>query len=88
MIDRANYTFENIISHYVQPKDNSVGQDSFLLYSDSKGIHLSYGIIREKNRLPDINSTVTVTTDSSVSCFDAALFLDHGLAVVDCAKKG
>ena len=29
-----------------------------------------------------------MTSESDVSCFDAALFLDHGLAVVDCAKKG
>lgn len=80
--------FTNIISYYVEPKGNTVGQDSFLLYSDSSGIHLSYGIIRDKNRLPDVNSTVTIPTESDEVCFDAALFMDHGLAIVDCAKKG
>ena len=29
-----------------------------------------------------------VTSDPDVTCFDAALFLEHGLAVVDCTKKG
>lgn len=27
-----------------------------------------------------------VTTDKSIECFDAALFLDHGLAIVDCLR--
>lgn len=29
-----------------------------------------------------------ITSDKNVECFDAAMFLDHGLAVVDCIKKG
>lgn len=29
-----------------------------------------------------------MTSEPDEVCFDAALFLDHGLAVVDCAKKG
>lgn len=27
-----------------------------------------------------------VTMDKNVKCFDAALFLDYGLAIVDCLK--
>ena len=27
-----------------------------------------------------------VTTDKSIECFDAALFLDHGIAIVDCLR--
>ncbi len=89
MLDQKNQYFPNIISHYVEPKDNSVGRDSFLLYKDLTGtIMISYGIIRDKNQLPAANSTAIVTTDKDVVCFDAALFLDQGLAIVDCAKKG
>jgi hypothetical protein len=49
---------------------------------------LTYGIIDKKDRLPSVNSTAIIETDENVTCFDAALFLDHGLAVVDCARKG
>jgi hypothetical protein len=88
MLEQRNQYFPNIISHYIEPKDNSVGRDSFLLYKDLTGSTLiSYGIIQDKKKLPEVNSTAIVTTDKDVVCFDAALFLDHGLAVVDCAKK-
>lgn len=66
-----------------------MGRDSFILYSEQNGtIKLSYGVIRDKGQLPDISSTVTVTSDKNVVCFDAALFMDHGLAIVDCAVTG
>ena len=71
----------------MEKKDNTVGKDSFLLYKNTAGqIMLSYGVIRNKNRLPDVGSTVIVSNDSNIVCFDAALFLDHGLAIVDCAR--
>jgi hypothetical protein len=88
ILDRKNQYFPNIISHYIEPKDNSVGRDSFLLYKDLVGTTMiSYGIIKDKSSLPETNATAIVTTDKDVSCFDAALFLDHGLVIVDCAKK-
>lgn len=89
ILDRRNAYFPNIISHYVEPKENTVGRDSFLLYKDFTGsVMLSYGIIRDKGSLPVVNSTAIVTTDKNIVCFDAALFMDHGLAIVDCAKTG
>ena len=89
VLDRVNTYFPNVISHYIEPKDNSVGRDSFLLYKDNGGtIWLNYGIIRSKDRLPETSSSVIVSSDKNVICFDAALFLDHGLAVVDCVKTG
>ena len=46
VLDRANMTFQTIISHYVENRHKTVGRDSFLLYSNNAGVHLSYGIIR------------------------------------------
>jgi hypothetical protein len=87
LLDRKEAYYPGLISHYVEPKDNSVGRDSFLLYKDATGtVLLSYGIIRDKGYLPDVKSTAIVTNDKDVVCFDAALFLEHGLAIVDCAK--
>ena len=66
-----------------------MGRDSFLLYKDLSGtVMISYGIIKDKNYLPVVNSTAIVTTDKDIVCFDAALFLDQGMAIVDCARKG
>jgi len=86
-LDRMNtYIFE-MVSHYIEKKDNSVGRDSFILYKDMTGsYHFSYGTINDKNSLPQFNTTMIVTTDKNVKCFDAALFLDHGLAIVDCLR--
>ncbi|CAM6004635.1 unnamed protein product [Sphagnum balticum] len=87
ILDSRNAYFPGIISHYVEPRFNSVGRDSFLLYKDLTGtIFLSYGIIRNRDQLPDVTSTTIVTNDKNVNCYDAALFLEHGLAIVDCAR--
>ena len=67
VMDEKKQYFAQIISHYVQPKDNSVGRDSFLLYKSSTGaIMLTYGIIRDKSLLPETSSTLIVTTDKNV----------------------
>ena len=66
-----------------------MNRGSFLLYKDHSNVtFLTYGVITDKGKLPKINSTVKITSEKDVECFDAALFLEHGLAVVDCAKKG
>lgn len=86
-LDRRNSYIPSIISHYIEHKDNGIGRDSFILYKDFSGsVHFTYGIIRSKSSLPELNSTVVVTTQKNVECFDAALFLDHGIAIVDCIK--
>jgi hypothetical protein len=85
-LDRRGGYYPGIISHYIEPKDNGVGRDSFLLYKQGKAVMLTYGVIRNKDLLPEINSTAIITTEDNVVCFDAALFLEHGLAYVDCAK--
>ena len=86
-LDRRNsYIFE-MVSHYIEKKDNTVGKDSFILYKDITGAyHFTYGMIGDKTSLPTMNTTMIVTSDKSVRCFDAALFMDYGLAIVDCIR--
>ena len=80
------YIFE-MVSHYIEKKDNGVGKDSFILYKDITGsYHFTYGVITDKTSLPTFNTTMIVTTDKNVRCFDGALFLDYGLAIVDCIR--
>lgn len=86
-LDRINTYITEIISHYVEKKDNTVGRDSFMLYKDITGsYHFTYGQITDKRSLPHFNTTMVVTTDKNVQCFDAALFLDHGIAIIDCVR--
>lgn len=48
-LDRLSAYFPNIISHFVEAKDNTVGRESFLLYKDTSGaIKLTYGLIRDQ----------------------------------------
>ena len=43
-------------------------------------------MITDKTSLPQLNTTFIVSTAKNVQCFDAALFLDYGIAVVDCLR--
>ena len=86
-LDRQDVYLANIISFYIEKKDNTVGTQSFVLYSDMSGsTHFTYGSITNINLLPQMNSTIFVTSDKNVKCFDAAIFLDHGIAIVDCVQ--
>lgn len=86
-LDRIDSNYPGIISHYVQQSGNGVGTDSFILYNDTNSvIRLAYGVISDQKKLPKVNATVDVTSDKNVQCFDAALFLDHGLAIIDCVR--
>jgi hypothetical protein len=87
-LDRISSYFAEIVSHYIEKKDNSVGKDSFILYKDITGsYHFAYGQITDKRSLPHFNTSFIVTTDKNVQCFDAALFLDHGIAIIDCLRN-
>ena len=52
-IDRT-YTYSpNIITTFIEHKDNSLGTDAFMLYQNNVGATLlNYGIIRSKDKLP------------------------------------
>jgi hypothetical protein len=49
-------------------------------------ILFNYGTIKNQTSIPDLDFTVTVTTDKTVKCFGAALLLDYALAIIDCVK--
>lgn len=57
------------------------------MYKEVTGAYIfTYGTINDKRTLPHFNTTMIVTMDKNVKCFDASLFLDYGLAIVDCLK--
>lgn len=43
-----------------------------------------HGLMNDSKKLPVIDYTIIVSTEKFVDCFGAALFYDHGLAIVDC----
>lgn len=86
-MDRKNQYFPSIISHYIEHKDNGVGNDSFILYKDATGsVHFSYGQIKSRGSLPELQTTGIITNEKNVKCYDAALFYDFGVAIIDCAR--
>jgi hypothetical protein len=88
-LDRSYHYYPRIISHLVEQKENTVGTEFFILNKDNSNTTLlSYGLIRNKGRIPDIHASIPIPLEQDEVCFDAALFLDQGLAIVDCAKKG
>ena len=47
IIDRKEQHFPSIISHFIEKKGNTVGNETFILYKDdSNATHLIYGLIR------------------------------------------
>jgi len=50
-------------------------------------IIFSFGKIIDQQHVPTLDFTVIVSTDKTVQCYGAALLLDYGLAIIDCAKR-
>jgi tetrahydromethanopterin S-methyltransferase subunit G len=87
-IDKKFQYFPKIIAQHVEQDGNNWGREAYILYTNLIGnIFFTYGHITDQSHIPDFNSTVTVSTDKTVTCFSAALLLDHGLAIIDCVKQ-
>jgi hypothetical protein len=55
---------------------DDLGQTIFHLYS-----------IKNKTGAPQLVQSYLVEYEADTYCFDAALFMDHGLAIVDCTDQ-
>ena len=53
----------------------------------SGGIHFTYAIRNESHHIPVFNFTVLISAEKNVRCFSAALFMEYGLAIVDCLHE-
>ena len=49
----------------------------------------SYGIIKDEYHVPSVDFTVIINDQvlPGAKCFGAAMLLDYGVAIVDCAKR-
>ena len=48
------------------------------------GIYFTYAIRNESHHIPEFEFTVLISPDKNVRCFGAALFMEYGIAIVDC----
>lgn len=85
-IDRHDGYFPDIISHYVEHDGNNWGKDSYILYHDNTSYIFAFAKIKDEYHVPEIDFTATINA-SIYKCFGAALLVDFGVGIVDCAKK-
>lgn len=87
-IDRMGTYFPGLITHHIEQDANGWGKESFLIYKDSNGItRFVYGLMKDNYHVPQFDFTLQITNSSSENCLGAALFLDYGMAVIDCIKS-
>jgi hypothetical protein len=54
------------------------------LVEDDAATYLFTGTIKSQTSVPVLDDPIIVEFSKDTRCFDAAVFLDHGVAVVDC----
>ena len=71
--DSKVFSFPNIIHQYVQEKNTQWGKQISILYRNGTKTYLTFGIY-SSNILVDKSSTVLVSDEEDVVCFNSVLF--------------
>ena len=85
--DNMGSYFPGLISHHIEHSGNDWGKEYFLLYKDkSNNTQFVYGLMQDTHHVPQVDFTLQVTHDSAERCFGGAMFLDYGIAIIDCLR--
>lgn len=66
--------------------DNGWGNTLVTLSVFGNNTVLRWGFTPANDTVPDLSNEVIVTNDSSIHCYDAVIFKNEGVALVDCAQ--
>ena len=85
ILGAMNYPLNDITSAFVLHNGNSWGNYGHALTDDMGNVMLH--VFNLNKGVPDLNKTYQVIYDPKTQCFDVALFLDKGWAIVDCVEN-
>jgi hypothetical protein len=74
-------------NYHLQPMDNSWGSDFVTLSEVNYTTTVRWGKLQAREAIPEIQGTVVINTTDNLVCFDAVLFRDQFLVMVDCAIR-
>lgn len=83
LLSYKNYDFTRIINSKVTHIGNRWGNEMYVLSEDIGQTVLHFGTFTNHTESPNLEVAVAEYQENT-TCFDAALFLDQGIAVVDC----
>lgn len=74
-------------NYHVQPADNSWGSDFITISEVNYTTTVRWGRLQARESIPEIQGKVIINTTDNLVCYDAVLFRDQNLAMVDCAIR-
>lgn len=86
LMSYKNYNFTDIQSLKVTHNGNRWGDSMFVLSDDHGQTIIHYGSFTNHSDSPKLTAAV-VEYQENTTCFDAALFMDQGYAIVDCIEQ-
>jgi hypothetical protein len=87
MLGELNYPVKGLQSHFVEHTGNDWGDYAHVLTDDFGQTMLHLYSIKNKTGAPELIQSFLVEYQANTYCFDAVVYLDHGLAIVDCAEQ-
>lgn len=86
--DKMEHPFTRVISHHVESKGNGWGSHVHFVVEDGSATYLFTGTLKSQSSIPMLDDPVIVEFAAATKCFDAVVFPDHGVAIVDCISIG
>ena len=80
---RSHFLWLQSIEHI----DNNWDKQTYILFKDGLKTMFSYGKLKSQSTVPDYIFTTTISSDSQVTCFGAAVIVPNSLAIVDCVRS-
>jgi len=87
VLGELKYPVTGLKGLVVQERGNDWGDYAHLLTDDLGQTMLHLFSLKDKKGAPQLVQSFLVEYQADTYCFDAALFLDQGLAIVDCAEQ-
>lgn len=82
--DRTQQKFSRVVSHHVEQRGNSWGTGVHFVVESGNATYLWTGTLKEHSSVPVLDDPVLVEYSSNTRCFDAVVFREQHLAIVDC----
>ena len=72
-------------NYHIQRKGNAWGKSFIALAERGERTYVHFGILNNNESAPIINLYISVENNTNTTCYDAVVFMDKGIIIVDCA---
>ena len=72
-------------NYHIQRKGNAWGKSFIALAERGERTYVHFGILNNNESAPIINLYISVENNTNTTCYDAVVFMEKGIIMVDCA---